>query len=280
MSIFNIYRYQILPYNRQFQGSIHDGKSVNDVLADKNILFWDAVLRLNTERIQRSKTIIKEITKTEEIYAFKIGIERKLKRNNKDFKKEIIDHYPNCIVIIWNHPDRQIIAIEKNTLAFPSTNNLINLISRRVNKDLSIYQLNIHTNPIFDTNEFWNLVKTYDGRIEALEFNFQTPNMASISKTLTEDLKEFAKSSNSVENKLELKSDKHSSLLIEESNKQMAGLLDYCGAGGGTVKFKAQGLRHRITVGENMKEFEIDAIEIETAEHNEILKILDRILND
>ncbi|EJC65830.1 hypothetical protein QWA_03190 [Alcaligenes faecalis subsp. faecalis NCIB 8687] len=123
-------------------------------------------------------------------------------------------------------------------------------------------------------------MKLYKGRIEALEFNFYTPNMAAISKSLIEDIKEISKNSNSVKNKLEFKADEHSSLIIEKDNKQMAGLIDYCGAGRGDAKIKAHGIRKRITVGENIQEFEIDMLELESNDPEKILTTLKRYLND
>ena len=48
----------------------------------------------------------------------------------------------------------KILAVEKRTSAFPSTKNVINKISERLNKFLGLHNLNVHINPIYDKKIF------------------------------------------------------------------------------------------------------------------------------
>lgn len=280
MRSFHIFRYQILPNNRNFQGSIYDGKTVNDVLADKNNIFWKALTSSQPFATRRSNTVTRVIAKSEDLIVFMTGIARTIVRSTEDFKTERLDTWPNAIVAVWNDPDKQCIAIQHNPAAFSSPAVLLRNFEQNINRHLAAYQLGIYSKPIFSKNDFWALVASNEGTIEAVEFAFLTPNMASISKTLTEDLKELAKANNSVENKLELRANKGSALTIDPNDAQTSGLVDYASGGGGGIKLKLQSVRKRVTVGNTIKEIEIEGLESEGLPMAEVISIFKNMFDD
>lgn len=279
MISFRIYRYQLLPNDRTFQGSIFDGRSVEDIIANKNKLFWEAKDEIDIFHSNRSKSITKKIFDSKDIAIFRSGVERKLKRATEDFKKEILDTWPDSLVILWNDPEQQMIAIQHNPQAFGSTDTLLRTIVRNTNKFLNIYQLSMYAYPIYNQSEFWHYIESHKGKIEAIEFSFLTPNMSSISKAITEDLKEFAKSTNSAKNKLEIRAHENSTLIVEKDNQQAAGLVSYSSAGGGEIRVKIRGLRKKVTIGDNTRETEIDKLEIESEDHEKIIDAVTALLN-
>ncbi|NHC63076.1 hypothetical protein [Paenalcaligenes suwonensis] len=280
MRSFHIFRYQILPNNRNFQGSIYDGKTVNDVIAEKNNIFWEAISNSDPFYKRNSETVIRILAEEDDIIVFMVGVEKKLKKNTKDFKVEKIDTWPDSIFVIWNNPERQLIAVQNNPAAFSTPSVLLKRFEKNINRQLSIYQLGIYSNPIFDKNDFWELIASNNNSIEAVEFTFLTPNMASISQTLTDDLKEFAKKNNSVENKIELRANKGHSLSLSPNEPQTSGLIDYISNGGGATKVKLHNIRKKVTVGNTTKEVEVTGLELEGLNANETIAIFKSIFDD
>ena len=78
---------------------------------------------------------------------------------------------------------------------------------------MKTFQLRSYYEPLFEKEEFWTLVlKEYKNKVDYVEFDIVTPNMAAISASLTEDLKNFAKNTNTAKTKLKMESDKDSNL--------------------------------------------------------------------
>lgn len=279
MPTFHLFRYQILPSSRHFQESIYDGKTINDILASKNAIFWAILKSIDPFVTSRAKNVTQILAESEDLLVLRTGVARKLLRSTEDFKSEQLDNWPSAAVIVWNDEEKQILAIEHNPNAFNSPSVLARRLQKNIDKHLAPYQLNLHIKTLFDQRLFWDLIKKHEGGIEILEFNYLTPNMASISKALTDTLKNVAKESNSVRNTLQLKAEKNSSLVISEENAQLNGLLDYTSKGGGDVKIKLRGLRKKVTVGHENKEVEVGELDFEGPLAPESIEVLKNILD-
>lgn len=151
------------------------------------------------------------------------------------------------------------------------------MIFDTVNHLLESYQLRVHSLPLFERQEFWNIVKKYEGRIQGLEFEFITPNMANISGTLPSDLRDFAKSTNSTTNRLEVKSDADTALHVSEDNPAIQGLVDYSAEGGGNIAVKVSGLKKRKHTARTVREVELEDVEIQ-APAEEVINILKQLM--
>ena len=278
ISQFELYRYQLLPIDRYLQGDLWSGiKTVDELLSKKNELFSAALLEVESFYNSRTETVTKRLYCQDDFFLFRIAANRSLHRETKEFTDEYIDNWPSVLVAIWNDPEKQLFAVQRRTTAFNSTEAVVKLILDTLRSVLSHYRLIALYEPLVEKQKFWDLIERYKGRIQKLEFEFITPNMANISESLPENLKEFAKATNSVKNKLDIESDPESSLHIEKDNSTVRALSDYTAEGGGNVAIKVNGLSKKIHTSKTVKHIEVSEVELQgTAE--EVVGILKEIL--
>lgn len=106
MTRFELYRYQILPLDRFFQGDLVSGiSSIEELLARKNELFASVVNDLGAFRSGRTETITKKLAAQEDFFLFKIAANRSIHRETKEFTDEYLDNWPSILVGIWNRPE-------------------------------------------------------------------------------------------------------------------------------------------------------------------------------
>lgn len=110
-----------------------------------------------------------------------------------------------------------------------------------------------------------------------MEFELVTPNMASISKALPEDLRAFAKKTNAVKSKLTLEADPDSALVLEKDDKTVEGLASYTSEGGGNISISLSGLKKKINTSTTVKEIEIGDAKLEGSAE-EIAQILKSLM--
>jgi len=277
-SQFELYRYQLLPIDRYLQGDLWSGiNTIEELISKKNELFNSALLEVDHFANSRIETATKRLYSDNDFFLFRIAANRSLHRETKEFKEEYIDNWPSVLVAIWNHPEIQMFAIQRRTKAFSSTEAVAKLILETLRPPLSHFHLRAIHEPIVERQVFWDIVEKYKGRIQKLEFEFITPNMANISGNLPENLKEFAKATNSVKNKLDIESDSESNLHIEKNNSTISSLSDYTSDGGGNVAIKVSGLSKKINTSKTVKHIEISDMELQgTAE--EVAGILKEIM--
>jgi len=264
ISEFELYRYQLLPIDRYPQGDLWSGlTSIEEVLEKKNEIFATALLEVHHFANARIKTVTKRLFAKDDFFLFRIATNRSLHRETKEFKKESIDNWPSVLVAIWNNPEVQMIAVQKRTTAFAYTESVVKLILETIRLSLAHSLLRAIHEPIVERRVFWDIIEKYEGRIRKVEFEFITPNMANISGNLPENLKEFAKATNSVKNKLDIESDSDSSLRIDRNNSTINALSDYTSDGGGNVAIKVNGLSKKINTSKTVKHIEVSEIEIQ-----------------
>ncbi|MDH5571052.1 MAG: hypothetical protein OEY89_04755 [Gammaproteobacteria bacterium] len=277
-SQFELYRYQLLPIDRYLQGDLWSGiNSIEELISKKNELFSSAMLEVDHFANSRTETTTKRLYAKDDFFLFRIAANRSLHRETKEFTEEYIDNWPSVLVAVWNHPEIQMFAIQRRTNAFSSTEAVAKLILETIHPSLAHFHLRAIYEPIVERKVFWDIVEKYEGEIQKLEFEFITPNMANISSSLPENLKEFAKATNSVKNKLDIESDSESNLHIQKDNNTISALADYTSDGGGNVAIKINGLSKKINTSKTVKHVEISEIELQgTAE--EVAGILKEIM--
>lgn len=101
--------------------------------------------------------------------------------------------------------------------------------------------------------------------------------MANISGVLPDNLKDFARETNSVRNKILIKADPSSSLKIDDSSATVKGLVEYSSKGGGDISLKVNRLRKKIHTSTAVKEIEIDDLALQ-GESAEVAKLLQELL--
>lgn len=213
-------------------------------------------------------------------FLYKLAQGQSISVETEDFKTDKVDNWPSIVFAIWNPPDKQVFAIQKRTLFFKNTDDAERKFSEISRNTLSSYHLNIYVESINDARDFWGFIKENEGQIQKIEFEFITPNMANISKSLTEELKQFAKDANSHKNNLHIQSDLNSSLNITENNLNIKALAEYTSKGGGNVKIKRKNSNQSINITEHKKTIKISTEEftVEPTE-GEIQKIITLLKN-
>jgi hypothetical protein len=261
---FQLFRYQLLPINRYLQGNLLTGVgSVEELISRKNDFFYEAVAGTKNFTDKRNETITKKLHQDKDFFLLKIAHNRSIHRETKDFRDEVIDSWPSILVAVWNHPDRQIIAVQKRSVAFSSCESVVKMILTAISPQLTHHHLRAIHEPLFERQQFWSLLHQYEGRVKSVEFEIITPNMANISGCLADDLKEFAKATNSVRNRLKIESDPEAPLYLEENNRVLQGLVGYSSEGGGNITLKIDGLKKKYNTSKTVKEIHLGEMEMQ-----------------
>lgn len=261
---FHLYRYQLLPISRHFTPHLFDDdtpKTMDELLARKNAIFAEA-LRKAEFKSARSEIVVKPLADRDDFFLFRIAANRSLSRETKEFTTEELDNWPKILVAIWNDPATQMVAIQERTAAFQQTKAVAAIIFEAVDDFLRQKQLTVAYEAIFEKQTFWNIVRRYEDRVREVVFEIITPNMANISRSLSEDLVTFAKNSNSIRNKIAIQADPSSALHLSESDETLQGLVDYSSLGGGNISLRIKNMKKRINTESDVKEVEIDELEL------------------
>ena len=278
---FDLFRYQILPITRKsFQPDfVKEYDSLEDLLAHKNEEVYDALLA--TKNFAVGRTLIRRkilFTKESDSILYKLAPKKPVIIENEEFKQERVSNWPGIFVFIWNHPDKQYIAVQARKKAFQDTSTVANTIMKTINRSLKRHNLRVNVEAVFEKNEFWKLVKEHQGKLQRIKFELITPNLSSISSKLPEELREFAKDTNTVKTNLEIKADPDSSILLDEKDPTTAGLVEYSSEGQGNIQLKARGIRQSFVAGDNKKSFTIDELEISGLDPEDLVAALQRFI--
>lgn len=271
--IFRAYRYQLLPLDRNETKDLYNDRSTEEIIAQKNSFFLEALLHLpktNHKRVEINTSI--EIIE-KDFFKIQFAPSRPLTRETADQKREKIENWPHIEAYILNKPDDQFLIIQERATAFANTDTVANIILRGTRNTLEKIGLSLQIEPLFNEAYFWGLVNQYSNRITLVEFEFITPNMSNISKTLAETLKKLGKETNAVREQVTLRSDAASSLDISQENSTIQGLVKYTSEGAGDIKLKIKGIRKRFQTSTSRREVHLSGIEI-TADANQIAQII------
>jgi len=261
---FELFRYQILPVNRYIQlDLLSNVGSVEELILRKNDFFAEALASVSDFSSARIKTNTKLVYSRDDFSLLRIAHNRSLNIEKEDFTDEVIQSWPSVFVAIWNDPEKQIIAIQKRTSAFSKCSVVTNIIVEAVKRHLSHHNLTIKVKPLFEKQEFWALLDNYANKVTSVEFDVITPNMANISSSLTEDYKEFLKSTNSSGSSIKMKSDDNGYLHLEKSNSSLDGLVDYSSEGGGNISIKVEGYKKKFKTSKTVKEISMGEFVLE-----------------
>lgn len=261
---FDLYRYQLLPITQEVQPDMYRSiLSVEELKKQKNILFSE-ILSHFPMLVSKSSTLHqKTVLNDGDWFAFKLGVQRSIERENEHFNKERIENWPHVTVILNNAPDCQFIAISKNTKAFSSSRIVANTLECTLKEYLKKMQLSMHINELFDEQEFWDLVSLHRGKITSVKFELISPNMANISKCLKVDLKQINLDTNSHRTCLELNAADDAVLEIRDDNDIIDGIVEYASEGGGDISFKINGLKRSIHTQKTNRTVELDELTVE-----------------
>lgn len=275
---FELFRYQLLPIDRFLQGNLLTGVgSIDELISRKNEFFSEAFSGAKNFSDKRHETITKKLYEKDDFFLLRIAHNRSIHRETKDFRDEVIDNWPSILVAIWNHPEKQFIAVQRRSTAFSSCKVVVKMIINSLSLQLGHHHLRAIHEPLFEKQQFWSLLHQYEGRVKSVEFEIITPNMANISGSLSDDLKDFAKTTNSARNKLKIESDPEAPLHLEESNRTLQGLVNYSSEGGGNISLKIDGVKKTYHTSKTVKEIQLGDMEIQ-GNSEEVASVIKELL--
>lgn len=271
----DLFRYQILPKSRSFQPDLFgDITSLEDLLFRKNELFFAALK--DTAKFQTRRTVIRHRVLFEDASSilYKFAANRSITRETENFTEEEISNWPSFLVYVWNVPEKQIIAVQERWNAFQQTEVVAEAIIDAVNFTLGRRNLRAHVEPMFHENVFWKIVSDNAGKLRDIRFELITPNMSNIAGVLSEELKDFAKNTNTAQTTLDIQADPDSTILIDPDDERLKGIVKYSSDGGGNISIKIRGISKRINTKKSKRHIDISELEIEGKNPTEITDII------
>lgn len=274
----DLFRFQLLPVNRYFQGNLlkQEINSLDKLIDKKNHILQSILTNLENIEWKNHYYKVKIEFQENDLLLLRLAPRKAIKIEKETLEEETIDHWPSITIMIWNDPDKQIILIQDRKQSFSSTKTVVNLLQYVINNILFQHNLVIFIEPIFKKEYFWKIINKHAGKIKMIKFYLITPNMSNISETLSEELKNLAKTTNTSKTLLQFDSDKHTTLHIDKSNKTINNLVDYTSKGGGDIMIKVKGLKNSIHTSRSIKKIEIDEFAIKGNLEN-IKQLLDEV---
>ncbi len=255
---FHLYRYQILPIDRYFQGDLYGATTIDELLTRKNAIFADALRAPGAFSGGRSQTATQNLAEADDFLLYRIAVNRALQHETRDFQTEVIDNWPKILLVIWNAPDQQLIAVQHRVTAFQETDAVLKLVFDSIEPLLAKNQLTAIWEPLFEKKVFWDLIEKYKGKVQELDFELVTPNMANISGVLPENLRQFAKRTNAVKSHISIASDPSSALKIDPNDAVVSALVEYSSQGGGDIAIRLAGIKKKVHTSRTVREVTID----------------------
>ncbi len=277
-SSFEVFRYQLV-VDKVLQLNMYNYKTADDIRADKNNILQKLITD-NTFKFYNSQSEIysKLLHTNGTLSYFRIGVKRNTKVYKKDFSEDYIENYPNIIIAINNDPNVQKIAIQSNNQAFQDCSTASHIIQKSIDTKIKRSNLSFIVEPLFDKQEFWNLIKKYPKQVKQVTFNLISPNLANISKNLKLDLKSLYEDTNTLKTKVELNAEDESYLDIKESSTFVNSLVDYSSEGGGNIQMRVAGMRKLLHTAQSPNEFSVDELLLKSENWDELDKLFGEIL--
>lgn len=278
---FEIYTFQFRPILPCVNGSLFEDLSAERkaIMQNKNSRFRELpfnVTYLKNQEILRLQPLFEE----DDIIAFKLANKRKMDVE-MNFEIKTFEAHPSVIVIINNDPDIQRIAIQIKKDAFTTPDVVASILRKAYNKALKRYELEIKINKEYVPSEFWEEVSNYKDSIQKVRFNFDYPNLPSVHKYLTDELKALSERSGSTQTSLELNAvNPESCLSLNEDDIELKNLVKASSIAGNPIALKVKGLRSYIKTGKTDVVLQLDELEIQGNNASEISKAFKSIITE
>lgn len=96
---FQLYRYQIIPIDRCFQGDWVLGvSSIEELISEKNNIFMNALFEIEGDFTGNKGLTSKIIGQGDDYVLMKVGRKKILRRETKSFEREVYDSWPSLNV--------------------------------------------------------------------------------------------------------------------------------------------------------------------------------------
>ncbi|MFZ7336231.1 hypothetical protein ACLS0R_08145 [Comamonas jiangduensis] len=241
--------------NRSFQGDLYSYRTLDALIADKNKVFYNTVSNISNQLHLPSRWEIEYKIQEEDIISFDLIFIKSVRVRKKDGDYDYTPHFPRINLSFFNKEDQQILAIE-NIPSIRNPDKLYQPIESVINLILRKNHLICRISPIYENREVSELLNFYEKNIQSIEFELITPNMASISRGVQDDIKELAKSLNGVKTIIDVKADSESS--INTKSEHLWNLISYIRQGGGKLAIRVKNSKKKIQLLTKTKEVKLD----------------------
>jgi hypothetical protein len=281
--VFDFFRYQLLPRRSQQLDIFGEHISLSELKERKNAFFSDVVLSEEMRFIESHGESLRHkiIGVNNDVIIMKLGRRKNVLLTNENLEDEEHPDFPSVYIVINNDPTIQKIAISRDIQAFSNSFVVANILEENFSRACLRFNLEVVVNPILDSADFWDLIAKYKDRIVQLKFNLIRPNLANISGTFKDEIRELTDSTNSLVTKVELNAPKGSTLEnIDENNSRIKDLADYAIKGGSqSIHLKVTGLKKTIKTERTISTISIESAELSGSPDsiNEALENLTRI---
>jgi hypothetical protein len=278
---YDVFRYQLIPKTTKQLELFGEQISIDELKARKNEYFHQSLLNIRNFISARGNILLHKIYLDQnDITVFKIGPEKTVTIQDREFEQMTIETVEDVRVIVDNKPDIQKIAISQNYNAFETSFVVANILETNLNKVLDEYGIEISINPILKKEDFWKLIHRYEHKITSLRFEIIKPNISNISGSLGEQFKDLINATNSLKTTVELKAPQGRVLEnIDEDNKPLMEIADYAAKGGASdIKIKIKNVNKVIRTNSTIEKVQISDVEV-SGNADDVAKFYNQILN-
>ena len=276
MALFSIYTYQFSPL--PIQGELFDEfyiEKQRSVMENKNDIFRQLIQ--STDFVYRNKKhSVCFFPKDKDLIVFRISNIRTMLLE-KDFKKNPIVDEPSSLVITYNSPLVQRIAIQQNNRAFNEDGVIVRIIQSSLKHSLSRHGLRMTIRKEYENQEFWKLVDNNPCQISMVRFEFDYPNLPRVAEKVDSLLRDLSKDVYSGKTKLEFNAPEKEVLNLNRNDETLYALSKASSSSGNPIVLKIKGFKKYVKTGNSTKTIDIDEVEIEAQSGEEIKDIFNRI---
>lgn len=253
--------------------------STEEIKANKNIFFTKVLKEVHFAN-RKGKLPFKFNMASDNIYWIQLA-NIKSTTYISDFEEHSIMTEPYVNILIDNNPEKQVIAISRNSQAYTSTEQVVDIIQQALSIELKKYNLKLYIAAINEHDSFWNIIKKTGGQVTRIEIEIIKPNLSNISHSLKEDVRTLIEDTNSHLTTLKLESAEDGILSgITPENENLNGIVNYSSEGGGNIKVKVRGQKELIQTKKSIKKMRVKFdIDITTNKVDEIKDIVEGVLN-
>lgn len=263
---FDFFRFQLLPKSSAQLDLFGQTISVEELKLRKNQYFQEAILNESFQFFDSFSEQLRHriISVNNDVIIMRLGKRKNVLLTNDNFEDEEYADLPSVYVVINNDPENQKIAISRDTDAFSNSFVVANVLEENFTRACRAFNIEVVVNPLLDSADFWELIAKYEDRIVQLQFNLIRPNLANISGTFRDEIRELTDSTNSLVTKVELNAPKDSTLEnINEENSRIKALADYAIQGGSQfIHMKVKGLSKTIKTEKTITTVTLDEAEL------------------
>lgn len=276
---FDYYRYQLVPKDYIEFNLFEKTYSTEEIKANKNIFFTKVLKEVHFAN-RKGKLPFKFNMASDNIYWIQLA-NIKSTTYISDFEEHSIMTEPYVNILIDNNPEKQVIAISRNSQAYTSTEQVVDIIQQALSIELKKYNLKLYIAAINEHDSFWNIIKKTGGQVTRIEIEIIKPNLSNISHSLKEDVRTLIEDTNSHLTTLKLESAEDGILSgITPENENLNGIVNYSSEGGGNIKVKVRGQKELIQTKKSIKKMRVKFdIDITTNKVDEIKDIVEGVLN-